>query len=180
MRRVRRSVRWSMCCCWLNLRPRYPGQLRTTAVCLRPMTLRPHENAMRCNAMQRGPGASGRAYWPVQVRGEPKGGSSVTEPERPGRSRTPLRATCKLVPTAKILPRGKTLLRGEPTTAELHPSYAYTHPVVRLTCQKLEGVERVGRIGCGTCGRADDLVYQKIEKLGVKTRKIERQFHLEE
>lgn len=82
-------------------------------------------HATRCNAGQ-GP-VGGR----LRVRWGPRGpgGSSVTEPERPGRSRRPLRATCKLVPTAKILPRARhscAYARRRPALPS-RLSYAATH-----------------------------------------------------
>lgn len=59
--------------------------------------------ATRCST---GQGPVGGRAGPFRSEGT-RGESSVTEPERPGRSRTALRATCKLVPAAKMLPRAR-------------------------------------------------------------------------
>lgn len=84
--------------------------LRTTLVCLRPMTLRPHEDAMhrkrdatRCNAGQGLVG--GRLVGPTEpagTRGCPRSPSPSRQADRARASASP-RATCKLVPTAKML-----------------------------------------------------------------------------
>lgn len=60
----------------MNLRSRGTGRLRATAVCLRPMTLRPHEDAMQRDAARaRGQWEGVRARWGA---GRSGGSSSVT------------------------------------------------------------------------------------------------------
>lgn len=103
-----------------------PGQLRATAACLRPMTLRPHEDAMRCNAMQRGPGASGRACGPVGVRGDP--GDPPRSPARPIAHTASRNLQTRT--NGKNTPSRKTLLRWIPDDGFTYPvSPSYAHPV---------------------------------------------------
>ena len=161
----------------MNLRPRYPGQLRTTAVCLRPMTLRPHEDAMRCNAMQRGPGASGRAYWPVQVRGEPKGG----DPRSPSPNGLTDRAHRFAQPANSYQQQKYSLAQDTPAWRTDDRRASPCEPVLlSLTCQKLEDIERETISVGSDAVRVDERASFTKRSKNLKARKIERSFHLEE
>ncbi|KAG7200381.1 hypothetical protein KM043_017837 [Ampulex compressa] len=102
---------------------------RTTAVCLRPMTLRPHEDAMHCNAMQLGAGASGRAS-----------SGSVGARGAPGDPRSP--SLCEQTDGAHRFAQPANLYqRQKYFLAQDSPAYisddVWLHPEARLTRVRL-------------------------------------------